>query len=46
MSKGNYRQNIFLDDQDRSRFLESAGEMSERYEILLIISEKIFTTLQ
>lgn len=33
MSRGNYRQDVFLDDQDRSRFLESTGEMSERYEI-------------
>jgi len=33
LSRGNDRQDIFRDDQDRSRFLESIGEMSERYEI-------------
>lgn len=33
LSRGNDKQDIFRDDQDRSRFLESLGEMSERYEI-------------
>jgi len=33
MSRGNDQQDIFRDDQDRTRFLESIGEMSERYEI-------------
>lgn len=33
LSRGNEQRDIFLDDQDRTRFLETVGEMSERYEI-------------
>jgi len=33
LSRGNEQQDIFRDDQDRSRFLESTGEMSERYDM-------------
>ena len=32
LSRGNEQQDIFRDDQDRTRFLESIGEMSERYD--------------
>jgi REP element-mobilizing transposase RayT len=33
LSRGNDQQDIFRNDQDRIRFLEAVGEMSERYEM-------------
>jgi putative transposase len=33
LSRGNEQRDIFRDDQDRTRFLETVGEMSERYEM-------------
>lgn len=33
MSRGNEHRDIFYDDQDRSLFLETIGEMSDRFEI-------------
>ena len=33
LSRGNEQQDIFRDDQDRKRFLESTGEMSEHFDI-------------
>jgi len=33
LSRGNEQQDIFRDDQDRNRFLETVGEMSERFEM-------------
>ena len=33
LSRGNEQQDIFRDDQDRTRFLESTGEMSEHFDI-------------
>jgi putative transposase len=33
LSRGNGRQDIFYDDQDRHLFLKTVGEMSERFEI-------------
>ena len=32
-SRGNIQQNIFLTDDDRYLFLDTIGQMSERYEI-------------
>ena len=33
LSRGNERQDIFRGDEDRTLFLETVGEMSERYEM-------------
>ena len=33
LSRGNEQKDIFYDDQDRLLFLETIGEMSERFEI-------------
>jgi putative transposase len=33
LSRGNGRQDIYYDDQDRHQFLKTIGEMSERFEI-------------
>ena len=33
LSRGNEQQDIFRDDQDRTRFLESTGQMSEHFDI-------------
>ena len=33
LSRGNERSDIFLNDKDRISFLDTVGEMSERYEI-------------
>jgi putative transposase len=33
LSRGNEQQDVFRDDQDRNRFLETVGEMSERFEM-------------
>ena len=33
LSRGNERSDIFLNDKDRTSFLDTVGEMSERYEI-------------
>ena len=35
LSRGNEQQDIFRDDQDRTRFLESTGEMSEHFDIVI-----------
>jgi hypothetical protein len=31
LSRGNERKDIFLDDKDRHMFLDTIGEMSERF---------------
>jgi REP element-mobilizing transposase RayT len=33
LSRGNQRQAIFLDDEDRGRFLDTIGEMAERFAV-------------
>jgi REP element-mobilizing transposase RayT len=33
LSRGNQRQAIFLDDEDRGRFLEAIGKMAERFAV-------------
>ncbi|MHC4309773.1 MAG: transposase, partial [Planctomycetota bacterium] len=33
LSRGNAGSDIFVDDKDRSRFLDAVGEMSERFDI-------------
>ena len=33
LSRGNGREDIYYDDQDRHLFLKTVGEMSERFEI-------------
>ena len=33
LSRGNERSDIFINDTDRTGFLDAVGEMSERYEI-------------
>ena len=33
LSRGNERNDIFIDETDRNRFLEAVGEMSERFDI-------------
>lgn len=33
MARGNDRQNIFLNDDDRGLFLETISEMPERFEV-------------
>jgi putative transposase len=33
LSRGNERRNIFVDDKDRNLFLDTAGEMSQRFEV-------------
>ena len=33
LSRGNERSDIFMNDKDRTSFLDTVGEMSERYEI-------------
>jgi REP element-mobilizing transposase RayT len=33
LSRGNGDSDIFVDDKDRSRFLDAVGEMSERFDI-------------
>ena len=33
LSRGNEQQAIFRDDQDRTRFIETVGEMAERYDM-------------
>jgi REP element-mobilizing transposase RayT len=33
LSRGNAGSAIFVDDKDRSRFLDAVGEMSERFDI-------------
>jgi len=33
LSRGNQRQDIFLDDADRQLFLDTLGEMASRYDI-------------
>ena len=33
LSRGNERQDIFIDDDDRKLFLATVGDMSERFEI-------------
>jgi len=33
LSRGNERRDIFLDNTDRARFLDTVGEMSERFEV-------------
>jgi REP element-mobilizing transposase RayT len=33
LSRGNERSNIFMDEKDRSSFLDAVGEMSERFDI-------------
>ena len=33
LSRGNERGNIVVDDQDRNMFLDTVGEMSQRFEV-------------
>jgi REP element-mobilizing transposase RayT len=33
LSRGNQRQAIFLDDKDHGRFLDTIGEMAERFAV-------------
>jgi hypothetical protein len=33
LSRGNQRQGIFFDDEDRERFLDTTGEMAERFAV-------------
>jgi len=33
LSRGNERRNFFVDDKDRNLFLDTAGEMSQRFEV-------------
>jgi REP element-mobilizing transposase RayT len=33
LSRGNQRQAIFLDEEERGRFLETLGEMAERFAV-------------
>ena len=33
LSRGNERSDIFIDETDRMRFLDTVGEMSERFDI-------------
>ena len=33
LSRGNERSDIFIDETDRIRFLDTVGEMSERFDI-------------
>jgi REP element-mobilizing transposase RayT len=33
LSRGNERSDIYIDEKDRSNFLDAVGEMSERFDI-------------
>jgi putative transposase len=33
LSRGNQQQDIFLEDEDRTSFLDALGEMSDRFEV-------------